>query len=92
MLHLWVREYPVSDAAEEAAISLRVAVNHLWGNRNGSATTGCSVSLLLLPWVVLPPEYQPQIYTKTNKLESISYLKLIFKVMAGGEVNTEQLI
>ena len=31
MLHLWAREYPVSDtteeAAEEAAISLRVAVD-----------------------------------------------------------------
>ena len=27
MLHSWAREYPVSDAAEEAEISLRVAVN-----------------------------------------------------------------
>ena len=76
MLHLLVREYPVSDAAEEAAILLRVAVNRLWGDRNGWATTGCYGSLLLLPWVVLPPEYQPQIYTKTNKIESIGYLNL----------------
>ena len=27
MLHLWAREYPVSDTLEEAAISLRVAVD-----------------------------------------------------------------
>ena len=74
-----MREYPVSDAAEEAAVSLRVAVNCLWGDRNRWATTGCYVSLLLLPWVVLPPEYQPQIYTKTNNIESIGYLKLIVR-------------
>ena len=27
MLHLWAREYPISDTAEGAAISLRVAVD-----------------------------------------------------------------
>ena len=27
MLHLWATEYPVSDAAEEAAILLRVTVD-----------------------------------------------------------------
>ena len=28
MLYLWAREYPVTDAAEEAEISLRVAKNN----------------------------------------------------------------
>ena len=46
--HLWAREYPVSDAAEKATVSLRVAVNHLWGVGMGG-----------LPWLLCYPATPP---------------------------------
>ena len=68
MLHLWAREYPVSDTDEEAAISLRVAVNVC----GGIGMDGLLVVMLACYCSAATRVSTPD--TKTNKLESIGYI------------------
>ena len=54
MLYLWVRQYPVTDAAEEAKMSLRVAIDiYQWFREV------CTTKLLQSPVVLGGPGDSP---------------------------------
>lgn len=56
MIYLWAREYPVTDAAEEAEISLRVAIDiYQW------LREVCSTKLLQSPMILGGPGVVVQI-------------------------------